>query len=317
MASVFPGRTDFDGVFLLGRDELKELDGLIDDAKKVIDAHVKQKIKYEAKAVADRRGIDVNDSESFEQLQRKVTKDHWELRKEPSRTAVIRCKSGKPFGDSKFDKVMNIAALHSERPVSASGSYAHGGADIEIEVDASSNKIKISTRGGEELERDVVGPFIDWVLRHQRIEPWRWFSSNVLGIAIFASGMMLLWLSLLQVRTITERPSIEAKAAKIVEGGIEEDEIPEAIEHLLRLDAGLYETQEVLTPQSWYVGLIVIWIFALLAWLLTPQTVIGVGTNTHTLLRHKWSIKAGAWILLTIAGLILVRVLLVLVSSFA
>lgn len=317
MASFFPGRFDFDGIFLLGRDELKELDDLIDDAKKVIDTHVKQKIKDEARAVADRRGVDVNDNESFEQLQRKVTEDHWELRQEPSRTAVIKCKSGKSFGDSKFDKVMNIAALHSERPVSANVRYAHGGAEIEIEVDASSNNIKISVRGEEELERDVVGPFIDWVHRHQRIEHWRWFSSNVLSIAIFAFGMMLLWLLLLQVRTITERPSIESKAAKIVEGGIEEEEIPEAIEHLLRLNAGLYESQEVLTPQSWYVGLIVIWILALLAWLLTPRTVIGVGTNTQTLLRHKLSIKAGVWILLGIAGFILIRVLLVLVSFFA
>lgn len=317
MSTDFTYSTELDvrGPWLISRPALEELDHILQGAWESWNESKEQQIAADlATYAAERRaeGRDVDDAE----LER-VRDSFAGYYTRDQRTARISFADGKSLRADTLRDALSALAASNEKAVAFH--VAISVADQEAEVSAGGRSYRrdtISVRVTPETAtqaRELFGSLRQWVKKHE--PPWWQRLWATVGWAPWFVWLLALSMVVVAVPTpeVSARRAAMVQADSLLVGGISSEDVPAAVELLLRIETRLVEGQVAsVLPRSL---IVLFWAGLLLNIVLSirPKIVIGIGTGEDSLKRwSRWFHIVGV----TIPGIIFASVIIPYLLDF-
>ncbi len=285
-----PETSNVSGVFLLTPDDLKELDAILDKAKKEITREVRRQLTKTAEA-------EVRDNQKYTSLADKSVEEvKLELKSRYPfniRTHVVSvtCKSGKTIKGGSFEQVITSPEMQHEKPIRTAveiryagitlsvALFSHSILDPEVQIDCSPRNQAFAHR--------VVKSITDWAESKRKYVLWsrvRWFLPFA-GFMLLVTWMFTAPLGLVAVSS--GKATLVQKAYDLSRQGISSTNQGEAIDILLRLTTNNYEGAKVVGVRGWWLTLLPLAVGTLLCGLLCPRSVVGIGRGYRMLAWYR------------------------------
>jgi hypothetical protein len=287
------------GLFLLDESDLRELDEILTAAWKEMRGDVSRRIRVEAKKCEPEMSI----SEGRKQISRLYPYRFSE------REITLHCDSGTKIEGETFSQVTASARIRELRPTRASVAYRR--ADTVLKIGLLSdfmerNKITIEATPKRAVMSRIESNVRGWAESKRHAS---WWNVNVFGVLI--AGWLLFMVSVMLFGIAKdqhgEKHEISHRASQLLNDGIAESEIAEALELLLRSETGIYgavgEPMSNMLAWMFFVGAVALVIFALMR----PRSLIGIGKTSRRLKCYRFLTRhASATAILGLIGTILV-----------
>ncbi len=280
---VLPGTSKIEGVFLLVRNDLLEIDEFVKGAKKEIDATIRRRLSAEVKNEMQRYAPDSTDAAQLEKV-RKTISSSYPYKKHEHKVEVF-CKSTRMFKARSFEEIADDPLIVNEHPTHAFCTYSNAGISLKVELlTGYPQGISIAVSPADTaLSTKMLQQFTSWAETKRRVELWRRIAGPLIVLGLAFSFWLLLTLPFGVLRTVSERPSVVAQAHQLLEEGVDAAKSVEAIELLLRLETRHYVERQEFYFSTWWLAGLVVCIGAILATLLRPRSTIGLGKSVQKL----------------------------------
>lgn len=289
----FIDKTRIDGVFMLTKDDLLELDGLLIAATKEFDSAAKSRLTRRVnKEVAERKFADDEDEEKLKE-RKKTLRGIFGSRREVE--ATISCHSGHVLTGRSFHEIIDEPDVKNEWPTRAEFTYSNDPYGIQIEIlDKIYGSVQVSilphdAKRANQVRRNVH----EWFESKRQVEWWRRTKSAAATAALALCFCLAFLIPAGLLQTISERPSIERKARALLENGIDSSEADSALEILLKLQTKSYAERLEFRIEYWYTSLAAIAVGLFVFWLTCPKSLLGIGRYTSRVNLYRHSGKFG------------------------
>jgi len=189
---VYPGEHEVSGVFLLDRDDLRELDTLLQEAKKEFDAYVRRRLTHRVnehlKYITDRHEIENVDAEK--KRIREETKERHPFSVRCQRVTVL-CQSENKIEAASFASIIEDERLDNESPIQATVDIQNADTILRLRIFSSHprDKIEISVAPNKEFAIRTARRLRDWAEVRRQV-PW-W---PKLDIAALMAGLWVVFM---------------------------------------------------------------------------------------------------------------------------
>lgn len=300
----YPGKQEISGIFLLGPDDLRELDSLVDKFGKLISQHVNKTLLKKAKALhedwtAEGRSLSLDEA-------KKRVSDRYPFSKKRASIFTAECSTGKSVKGSSFDALLKSNETHGLQPQQLTVEIEHADVDLEIELNAKwwNDSLGITIRPSDlAFSHRIIEQFTDWALKKRQFGKLHAIRNSFLGFLGFFLLILttFFWFGGAGALAFRSEPSGRAelvqRAHAIAENGITPAEQPIATEILLRLETGDYAPSKVVGFNWWYLPVLLCLIACCLLALNLPRTTIGIGKATRWLWVYQQMGRSYKWII--------------------
>ena len=212
------------------------------------------------------------------------------------RKVTLSCSGSKYIEDESIERLLSLPEMLDESPT-----------DIEVEIKTPhrSAQIKLGKRvfGGsklsistspetDELAREAFVDLQQWAATNQ-VPLWQRFWANNYGTIVWLWVCALFVIASLIIPSNTDylEKELRPDVIQILKNGISNDEMPNAIELLLRNEFKVPKTEVQHPLPSWFKIYFFGGLAACLVLYFRPSLVIGVGRNEQRIKRWRWWAK--------------------------
>ena len=278
---VLPDKYELRGIFTIEREDLLELDAILRDVEKDYKRNGAASLNQAVAKYLSDLGLD---PEKNRERIKKDLKARYPFRDNGMKTE-ISCASNKKLSGRDFASILESADLASERPLSAEVTLKYGDVGLKITLlgEFVVNCIDISVSSNPAFAQRAVSRIRQWADERRRFDHLRGFAFP-LGIGGFGLLIFALLLSPDGLfTTASNKSDAIAQTRQLIQGGLEEKELPQAFEFMLRFYVNDFTTITRFDLKPWFVTLLIIGAGLLLFGIFCPKSIIVVGKNVRRL----------------------------------
>ncbi len=298
-----PWLVDRDALLHLGRD-IETISGKFANAnKEFIDNSLTQMLEGHSPEAREKyREQYLNDLNQRYAMKRRVT---------------VSCSASKYIEDESIERLLSLPEMLHESPTEL---------EIEIKTVHRSARIHLENRGiggsklsirtspeTDELSRESFVELHQWATNNQA-PLWQRFWSNNYGT------MLMVWAFSLWIIASVALPSksehvereLREESIQVLKDGISNNEIPNAIELLLRNELKIPKIESPQQTPSWFNAYFYVGLASSVVLYFRPSLVIGMGRNELRIKRWRWWVK---FIGITLPGFIFASIIWPYVSA--
>lgn len=296
---IYTTQKDFEGPWLVSREALNELGeiferisgGFEDEAKKQIEIDVKADLENYPKE---------SQSRFSEGIRERIS-----LRHALQKTVNLTLSTSKYLQGETIKEILANPELQDEAPTGLEVEIGNHNRSARLQLGGryyNSSQLSISTSPEtDSLSREAFSDLQHWAVLNQpplwqkiwdKVVPFNWF-------------IWLLMISILSTAIASNSNNLDEHLAPIanelLSDGISVDEIPSAIEILLRYETNIAPQESETTLPKWFYVIFFGGLAANIIISIRPKMVIGIGRNKNRLfLWRKWTTFAG----ITVPGIL-------------
>ncbi len=283
---IQPGEFELKGIYLLSRDRLLALDGVLDEAEREFSRYANRKLN---EAVNKRlHEWSLNPEKDKESVKRDIKSRYPFTVK--TRLIELHCISEKKFTGKTFGDIIADPQIKNEKPLYATVTIRNGDAELKIKLlgEFFVNKIGVSISPNRSFTQRVIRQVRDWAEDNRRLD---WYRKFAMPLGSIGFGLVTLAVMLMPVgmfATISNKSDIINNARTMIADGLSESEVPQAVETLLKFHINDFTTITRIDIKSWFIALVIVAFGLLLFGILCPKSTIGVGLQEKRLKRIEF-----------------------------
>jgi hypothetical protein len=281
-----PETHDIDGVYLVTRDDLVELDKIIRKAKGQISNYVSRQLEGAIENTL-REWAKWNSGPKTPDEARKHLKERYPFSVK-TQEIIVRCKSGRSIKGASFQEIADCSEIKPENPQLLRAEIRYADVQVSVELDTAPFtswgrlRIKISPNDRAFADR-VFNSFRDWAETKRRFVLWSKYNNWLVAVSF---GLLSLWTLLLYfglIHTPTSKAALFQRGWGLSNKGIDDSNQAEAVSILLRLATDQSVGTKVTGVHPWYVALGVAAVGGLVLSVCRPRSAIGIGRGCRKL----------------------------------
>lgn len=310
---------EFDGPWLLDSKSLLQLDDIIDEHWKELEAHETNRLDHEVEGRLEHYEHCANEQKAeLREEFRKAESERLDWKRQ--RELTIELGNKKTATAQTFRQLLDEPNLRQESANGFTLKIQRGDVSCNVSVPSRWNQklvVSVEPQGVHESKQLALA-LERWALEHQAPlwqQLWRSISVGLVWYVGLAIILVVSWFILV---SNTSRAHLRESARQLIEDGLTDDETAEGVELLLRSEL-LRETQAASPLQVpwWYRVLVWLGIPAMIIASIRPNVVLGIGRGaTHIRNWRRWLKFVGVTIPGLILGSFLIPFLLQLVNQF-
>lgn len=287
---VYSTQITFDGPWLIDREALLHLGKTIEAISAKFASANKELVDSKLNLILERYPREESDKKR-EELLEEMNQEYAMKRK-----VTLSCSSSKYVEDESIEQLLSLPEMLDESPT-----------DIEVEIKTRqrSAQIKLGNRlfGGsklsistspetDELAREAFVELQQWAVANQ-VPLWQRFWANNYGTIVWLWFCALVVIATLFIPSKSDyiEKEVRPDVIQILKNGISIDEMPGAIELLLRNEFKVPKTEAQQPLPFWFKIYFFGGLVACLVLYFRPSLVIGIGRNEQRIKRWRWWAK--------------------------
>lgn len=296
---VPPDKYELRGIFTIERDALLELDAILTEIEKDFK-------RYATNALNQAVVKYMHDSNLNPDAHRDRVKRDLKARYPFSgngRTTELLCATNRKFSGPDFASILDNNELATERPISAEVNMKYGTVSLKIKLLGQFvvNCIDLSVSSDAGFAQKAIARIRQWADDRRRFDYLRPFAFplGLAGFSLLLFGFMVSPGGLFT--TISDKSEAIAQSRRLLEDGVKENELAQAVEFILRFYVNDFTTTTHFDVKPWFATLLIIGAGLLLFGVLCPKSIIAVGQNVRRLrfaefFFGKFWILVSAWL---------------------
>ncbi len=285
------GRREYNGLFLLDRNDLKELDAVLAEIQKQAKKYYSHRLR-EVMASNLSQLQRLYPSKSVEELKseaRKLAENSYELRHKFCQV-VAYCASKNKATAKTFSELICLEKLNGEVVTHSEVNLRYADLNASINIfDIYSDRIRIDIEPMDRVISQQLSQQIgSWVESKARAEFFSKYRSEIIGILWLAIWLCLALLATAGLRY--EQPqddSTKQTAASLLKAGIDDNNIADAVECLLKLNTESAKKPRVVGVKWVFVVVAACPLVLLCAILLFPKSALALGRSSRFVARGR------------------------------